>query len=224
MRASNGVRWSALAVVVLALAGCSNSPPPGDDAAPAAPLDALGQGLANGTATNATWPLTDMLFLSSPTRLNASGLPDVTVLATLSGAAPQAYSWNATLNGTGNLSHARLLLWIDLQSSAIQPGVGGDPACTASLTLVVTRNGTALAQAGGCASAGVGTVPPGEHLLDFGTPLTAFPGGLLLGPQDKVLVQVAFGLSFPQGVGYVLGGGDRASGLRLAGLAEPVPP
>ena len=38
-----------------------------------------------------------------------------------------------------------------------------------------------------------------------------------------VLVQVAFGLSLPQGVGYVLGGGERASGLRLTGLAEPLP-
>jgi hypothetical protein len=46
------------------------------------------------------------------------------------------------------------------------------------------------------------------------------------GPRGRgrgLLVQVSFGLSLPQGAGYVLGGGERPSALRLTGLAEPLP-
>ena len=117
------------------------------------------------------------------------------------------------------LLHARLLLWVDLQSSALQPGVNGDPGCSAALTLYLVHNATPAGQSGGCASAGSGLIPPGEHLLDFGTPLAT----MAFQPGDGILAQVAFGLSFPQGVAYVLGGGERASALSLTGLHEPLP-
>lgn len=212
-------------MLAFALAGCSGA---GGDAAGDEPpagrlLDSEGQPILAATAANATpAPTTDTLHLRPAARLNATPLANLTLLAQLAGATAQAFNWNATLNGTGNVSFARLRLWIDLQSSALQPGVNGDPACTAHFTLYATRNGTVAAQAGGCASLGRVSIPPGEHLLEFSTPLTAFPGGLVLGPGDKLLVQVAFGFSFPQGHGWVLGGGDRDSALVLDGLAEPV--
>lgn len=214
------MRWSALAVLVVLLAGCAGSPPTA-----AGPRDAPADGTSEGPsvdppAANATAArATDTLFLASATRLAATGLANVTPLRVLAGAQPATLQWNATLNGTGNATHADLALWLDLQSGALQPGVGGDPGCTASLALYVTHNGTTTGYAGGCASAGTGYVPPGEVLLHLGTPLADVP----LAPHDGLLVQVAFGLSFPQGMAYVLGGGDRASALTLTGLREPIP-
>ena len=217
--ASTRVRWSALVVAVL-VAGCSGAPPTDTPNVPLTDGAALAAGNATAAAPAAP-PAHGTLFLVGPTLLNATGLANRTVLASLGGALPQTMAWNTTLRGGGNSSFARLALWVDLQSSALQPGVGGDPGCTASLTVLVVRNGTAASQAGGCASAGTGTVPPGEHLLEFSTPLVAWPDGLRLSPGDGVAVQVAFGLSFPQGGGYVLGGGDRPSAFWLDGLAEP---
>jgi hypothetical protein len=165
---------------------------------------------------------TDLLYLTTLSRLAPEAPANLTILATLAGSFPQSFSWNSTLNGTGNLTEARLVVWIDLQDSAAQPGIGGDPACTLSLTLYLTLNKTQTPQAGGCASAGVGFVPPGEHRLEVATPLTAFPKGAVIHPGDQVLLVVSFGLSLPQGVGYVLGGPDHDSHLRLRGLVEPM--
>lgn len=220
------MRRSALLVLVLALAGCSaggdGGGGPGADERESQAGDVLAD-VGNGTLGNATpVPTTDTLHLASRTRMAATPQQNLTILAQLGGTTGQAFAWNATLNGTGNASSLRMRLWIDLQTSAWQPGVGGDPACTASLTFQARRNGTAVNQAGGCASLGRVSIPPGEHLLEFSAPLSAFPDGLVLAPGDQVLVQVTFGLSFPQGHGYVLGGGDRDSALVLPGLAEPV--
>lgn len=211
-----------LPLLGLALAGCSQAPE--TDAVGAEVLAPLAADIAAGNATgnHSAVPATDRLHVVASTHLNTTGLANVTVVATLAGALAQTLSWNTTLAGAGNVSLARLNLWVDLGASALHPGVGGDPACSASVTYIFTVNGTNLAQAGGCGSIGQGTVPPGEYLLDIGSPLTAFPAGLVLTPGDKVLVQVAFGFVFPQGQGFVLSGGDRSSALHLPGLAEPV--
>ena len=223
--ASNAVRAQALPaglVLLVLLAGCSGHAP----AAAPARDPVTGSPLGNATA-NLTAPAgatTETLYLTPLARMNTTGLANLTILATLAGSMPQAFAWNATLNGTGNLTEARVVLWLDLQSTAAQPGVGGDAACTAQLTLWLTLNKTQTGQAGGCASAGVGYVPPGEHRIELSTPLTAFPKGARVQPGDGVLVQVAFGLSLPQGVGYLLGGPDHDSHLRLRGLREPGAP
>jgi hypothetical protein len=210
-------------LATLVLAGCSGGGNEGDGAEPLAQDGPDEASLLADNGTAAAAPATDTLWLSPDARLNASAVSNLTILATLSGAFPQTFGWNATLNGTGNLSAARLVLWLDLQNSALQPGVGGDPGCTAAMTLVLTLNGTATSQPGGCASLGTGSVPPGEHRLEFFTLLTSFPQGAVVAPGDGVVVQVAFGLSMPQGVGYLLAGPDHDSGLRLVGLREPVP-
>lgn len=214
---------AALVVLALALAGCSTGgdPPAATqldsvDAASAGDLDAGGLSL---NATGVT--VTDTLYLALPARLNTTSPANVTILGLLSGPLAQSFAWNATLNGTGTLQSARLSLWIDLQNSAVQTGLGGDPACSASLTLVFVANNTTLVQPGGCATLGTGLIPAGEHLLELSTPITV-PSGVELRPGDQVVAQVAFGFGLPQGVGHVLGGGDHASALRLAGLAEPV--
>lgn len=219
------MRWLAALGLVLAssLAGCSGAE---GDLDPGADDLAVNSGAVDTAApTNGTVaePITDTLWLTPEARLDTTASSNLTILATLSGAFPQSFGWNATLNGTGNLSAARLVLWIDLQNSALQSGIGGDPGCSAAMTVTFTINGTALVQPGGCASIGMGAVPPGEHRLEFSTLLTSRPEGVLIAPGDGVRVQVDFGLSLPQGVGHLLGGGDHDSGLRLAGLAEPVP-
>lgn len=204
------------------LAGCSG--PEGDLQVLAEDLALPGDGIAVDANATAAPVYTDTLWLTPAARLAATAADNLTVLATLAGAVPQSFAWNATVNGTGNLSSARLVLWIDLQNSALQPGVGGDPGCTAALSVTLVLNGTATVQPGGCASLGTGSIAPGEHRLEFSTLLTAFPDGALLAPGDGVRVQVDFGLSLPQGVGHLLGGPGHDSGLRLAGLAEPVLP
>lgn len=207
--------------LALCVAGCSGDADE-PDVDPLQVAD-LGEAEREALTLTAAPPLTDTLWLGPGDRLAPRSGANLTILATLAGAFPQSFSWNATLNGTGDLSAARLVLWLDLQNSAAQPGVGGDPGCTAAMHLYLTRNGTQAHQAGGCASLGTGTVPPGEHRLEFSTLLTAFPDGALVAAGDGVLVQVQFGLSLPQGVGHLLGGADHDSRLRLTGLAEPVP-
>lgn len=217
----DAVRGAAALAIAVLLAGCSGGSP----AAPSAPSDTP-QPVSDGAPPVLASPIngtTDTLHLRAGYRLAASASENLTILATLAGELPQAFNWNTTLNGTGNLTHARLVLWLDLQDTAVQDGVNGDPGCTAALTLYFTVNGTQVGQAGGCASAGFGAIPPGEHRLELATPLTAFPAGAHVRPGDQVLAQVAFGLALPQGVGHVLGGGDRDSSLRLLGLSEPVP-
>jgi hypothetical protein len=219
----DGVRGLAALALAVLLAGCSGGSPAPSSTEPSGSA----QPVANGTPAVVAMPAnvtTDLLHLRAGARLAASASANLTILATLAGELPQAFNWNTTLNGTGNLTHARLVLWLDLQDTAVQEGIGGDPGCTAALTLYFTLNGTQVAQAGGCASAGFGAIPPGEHRLELSTPLTAFPAGAHVKPGDQVLAQVAFGLALPQGVGHVLGGGDRDSSLRLLGLSEPVPP
>ena len=215
--------WALAAVALTALPGCADDgagarPPPAS-----ASLDDDVAGLALVDLTAAAASATDTLWLAPQARLNATAAANLTILATLAGPLPQAFGWNATLNGTGNLTEARLVVWLDLQNSAVQGGVGGDPGCSAAMTLVLTLNGTATSQPGGCASIGSGLVPPGEHRLEFSTLLAAFPAGAMVAPGDGVVVQVQFGLSLPQGVGHVLGGADQDSRLQLAGLSEPVP-
>ncbi len=220
------MRWVLLAtagaLLPILLVGCSDATEePEVDALDAAALEDL----AAAEALNLTTPpvVTDLLWLQPDARLGAQAGANLTILATLAGAFPQSFSWNATLNGTGNLSAARMVVWLDLQNSAAQPGVGSDPGCTAAMHLYITHNGTQTYQAGGCASLGTGMIPPGEHRLEFSTLLTAFPDGAVVAAGDGVLVQVQFGLSMPQGVGYLLGGADHDSHLRLIGLTEPVP-
>lgn len=213
---------TALLLAALALAGCAS--PEGADEGPADD-DAqvlLGAGAARGE--NATAPLaTDTLYLALPARLNATAAANLTILATLSGPLAQSVAWNATLNGTGLLTAARLGLWVDLQNSAVQTGVGGDVGCSAALSLAFVANNTTVVQPGGCASLGTGHIAPGEHLLEFSTPLVAAgPEGLRVRPGDGVTATVTFGFALPQGVGYVLGGGLSPSRLQLVGLAEPV--
>jgi hypothetical protein len=216
-----GVRWASAVglLVACALSGCSGS----DDSGSQSLIDAVVVPVEDAQNLTAAELATDTLWMTPGARLNTSAVTNLTILATLSGALPQTFAWNATLNGTGNLSAARMVLWLDLQNSALQPGVGGDPGCTAAMTLVFTINQTVTYQPGGCASLGTGSVPPGEHRLEFSTLLTSFPQGAVVAPGDGVVVQVAFGIALPQGVGYLLGGGDHDSHLSLAGLAEPVP-
>lgn len=209
------------ALCAVLLAGCSTTSLEPD----AAPLVAAPQGPATGSPApvNATPPpVGPWLHFVSSNRLNATPLANVTVLATLAGAPPATLTWNTTLRGQGNVTWVRLDLWLDLQSSAVQTGVGGDVGCTASLLLQLRINGTLSNHNAGCASLGQGTIPPGEHLLRFGAPLTGMPNGAPLAPGDGVLVQVAFGLSFPQGQALVLAGGERVSAVQLEGLAEPL--
>jgi hypothetical protein len=203
------------------LAGCSG--PEGDLQVLAEDLALPGDGIAVDANATAGPLHTDTLWLTPAARLAPTAADNLTILATLAGAVPQSFAWNATVNGTGNLSSARLVLWIDLQNSALQPGIGGDPGCTAAFSLTLVLNGTATVQPAGCASLGMGSIAPGEHRLEFSTLLTAFPDGAVIAPGDGVRVQVDFGLSLPQGVGQLLGGADLDSGLRLVGLAEPVP-
>ncbi|MHB1261079.1 MAG: hypothetical protein ACYC2H_05125 [Thermoplasmatota archaeon] len=213
---------AAVSLLPLVMSGCSDATegPEVDSLQAAAPEDISAAEALNLTAEPV---VTDLLWLQPDARLGAQSGANLTILATLAGAFPQSFAWNATLNGTGNLSAARMVLWLDLQNSAAQPGVGSDPGCSAAMHLYVTQNGTQTYQAGGCASLGTGMVPPGEHRLEFSTLLTAFPDGALVAAGDGVLVQVQFGLSMPQGVGYLLGGADHDSHLRLVGLSEPVP-
>ena len=218
------MRWAVAAGLLLAagLAGCSG--PDGDLQELADDLALPGSDAEAEANVTLGAAVTDTLWPTPKARLNASAEANLTILATLSGAFPQSFAWNATFNGTGNLSSARLVLWLDLQNSALQSGIGGDAGCTAAMTLVLTLNGTATVQPGGCASLGMGSIPPGEHRLEFSALLTAFPDAAVVAPGDGVRVQVDFGLSLPQGVGHLLGGADHDSGLRLVGLAEPVPP
>lgn len=218
------MRRAVALLVLVALAGCSGGGRDGPNPqveADAASRDAATLGTPEPASGGAA--VTDTLFLAPPARLNTTNPQNLTILAQISGAFAQAFGWNTTLNGTGNLTSARMAVWVDLQNSAVQAGIGGDPGCSAALTLVFYVNGTAVSQPGGCASLGTGLIEPGEHLLEFAAPMTSAPAaGLPIRPGDEVTAIVSFGFTLPQGVGYVLGGGDHPSSLRLAGLVEPV--
>lgn len=213
-------------LLLVALAGCTaDGPGAGTDAEGLPGTDPGGppgsQAVGNGSVQGASAAATDTLWLTQRSRLDTAGPANLTILASFSGTIPVALGWNTTFNGTGNLSAARLVLWLDLENSAIQSGVGGDPGCTAALTLHFILNDTALSQAGGCASLGTGLVEPGEHRLEFSTLLTAFPRGAIVQAGDGLTISVQFGLSLPQGMAYVLGGEGHDSHLRLVGLNEP---
>jgi len=226
------VRAAAAVLLVVLLSGCA-----GSGTSTTWTLAPTSTHLTSGPRTNATTlahgagnvtgPWTATLHLGLAPRLNASapGANATVVAMPLAGVYPsQGMAFNTTLRGTANLTASLTAVWLRITQSNVQAGSGTDPGCSVALTVAVVRNGTAVASyAGGCGSLGVGVVPPGDHLVQFGSAPGAFPA-VRLGAGDGVVLTLTFYLSGP-GLGpsaYVLAGSaERDSWVRLDGLREP---
>ena len=209
-----------LVVLAVLLAGCSTggSPAYERDSSSTSPAAAIPASPLLNNSLNAT---TDTLYLLAAPDMAEASPENQTVLGVKGAYGAQTFSWNRTMNATGNLTGGFLRLWLLLPRSAVQQGAANDPGCTIHWIVVLVWNGTQQVLDGGCGSLGMGTIPPGEY--DFNITAPPVPTGLLYGPGANLILQVEVGLVQPSGSpAYLLGGTSHYdSRLHLDGLAEP---
>lgn len=175
---------------------------------------------------NATVPATSVLHLGLAPSLNRTAPQgNDTIAMPLAPVYPQqGLRFNTTLLGNGTVTATSTSLWLRITQSNVQAGSGTDPGCSVALTVVVRHNSTDGYYGGGCGSVGIGVVPPGDHLVQFSSPPSAFGTGAPVSPGDDITFAFTFYLSGP-GLGtsaYVLAGShENDSWVRVSGLAEP---
>lgn len=220
----------ALAALLLAvpLAGCAApGAAPATGTGAAATASGTGHHPTNGTAAPRppAPPRADQAHLLKAPLLNFTAPHgNETVIATKSPlAGAETYVWNFTVLQAANLTGAHTHAWLRVTQSSPQSGAANDPGCTLALTLVVRRNGTDAGYVGGCGSAGMGVLPPGDHLLEFAAPPGAVAVRVL--PRDNVFLELTLAVEAP-GLGataFLMGGSsERDTWVRLDGLREPV--
>lgn len=212
--------------VAFAVAGCTAnddaSSPPADTPASLAPGAA-----ANQTIAHLADLTSDTFHLATPPRLNLTApLGNTTILAAKSPYFPgETFVWNTTLRDAANLTGARTVLWLRVTQSVLQQGAFGDPGCTVRLTITLRHNATDTVYDGGCGSAGVGLVPPGDHRVDFSAPPGTLPG-VLLDRGDNVTLQLEVDVTSTSGAPslYIIGGSREFDSLvKLEGMKEKLP-
>lgn len=214
------------------LAGCSSN----DAALPIAASATHGTGslaLSLNRTLNATVlvQVNTLHLLAAPLTNFTAPMGNETVIATKNGlTGSEYYLWNITVHQPAVLTGLRTSLLLRLTQSAAQSGGNNDPGCTATLTLIVRSNGTDTGYVGGCGSAGLGMLGPGDHRIEFASPPGAVPA-VHVGPGDGIFLQV--GLHFAGSTlgpsGFLMGGNSTTdSWVRVNGLREtvvaPAPP